>query len=91
MATLYEQVKAFKKSVVEGALKQAGGNRSHAAALLGLQRTYLHRLLRELEIQVPPRGPRYCRKCGVDFAIHDGDGGCAEAQVRQFDAMAAAR
>jgi DNA-binding NtrC family response regulator len=44
----------FKRRLLEATLTQAGGNRTRAARALGLQRTYLLRLIREFEIRVPP-------------------------------------
>jgi len=44
----------FKRRLIEATLAQAGGNRTRAARELGLQRTYLLRLIREFEIRVPP-------------------------------------
>src|SRR5437870_9026838 len=48
---------AFQAEVIKRALAAAGGNRTHAARLLGLQRTYLLRLMRDRGIVVP-RSPR---------------------------------
>jgi DNA-binding NtrC family response regulator len=45
------QVKASKQAIIRAALDRAGGNQTKAAELLGLQRTYLVKLLRELEIR----------------------------------------
>ncbi|MGQ0722849.1 MAG: helix-turn-helix domain-containing protein [Candidatus Eiseniibacteriota bacterium] len=45
---------AFQVEVIKRALAAAGGNRTHAARLLGLQRTYLLRLMRDRGIDVPP-------------------------------------
>jgi len=50
----------FKRRLIEATLAQAGGNRTRAAKALGLQRTYLLRLMREFQIRfpasaVPPR------------------------------------
>lgn len=56
-------VSDFKRRLLEATLTQAGGNRTRAARALGLQRTYLLRLIREFEVRVPPaasparRGP----------------------------------
>ena len=56
-------VSAFKRRLIEAALHDASGNRTHAARVLGLQRTYLLRLIRELHVAAPPppdrrrRGP----------------------------------
>lgn len=44
---------AFQVEVIRRALAAAGGNRTHAARLLGLQRTYLLRLMRDRGIDVP--------------------------------------
>ncbi|MBI4254626.1 MAG: hypothetical protein HY616_06095 [Candidatus Rokubacteria bacterium] len=44
---------AFQTEVIKRALVATGGNRSHAARLLGLQRTYLLRLMRDRGIAVP--------------------------------------
>jgi len=47
-------VSDFKRRLLEATLTQAGGNRTRAARALGLQRTYLLRLIREFEVRVPP-------------------------------------
>jgi Nif-specific regulatory protein len=47
-------VSAFKRRLIEAALHEASGNRTHAARVLGLQRTYLLRLMRELHVAAPP-------------------------------------
>jgi DNA-binding NtrC family response regulator len=44
----------FKKRLIEATLHQVKGNRTHAARALGLQRTYLLRLIRELGVTAPP-------------------------------------
>jgi len=46
-------VSEFKRRLIEASLTQAGGNRTRAAKALGLQRTYLLRLMREFEIRSP--------------------------------------
>ena len=43
----------FKRRLIETTLTQLGGNRTRTARALGLQRTYLLRLMREFEIHVP--------------------------------------
>lgn len=50
----------FKRCLIEATLAQAGGNRTRAARALGLQRTYLLRLMREFQIRIPaaPGPPR---------------------------------
>ena len=49
---------AFQVEVIRRALAAAGGNRTHAARLLGLQRTYLLRLMRVRGIDVPRSVPK---------------------------------
>jgi DNA-binding NtrC family response regulator len=44
-------VKTYKQALIRAALRQAGGNQTQAAELLGLQRTYLVKLLRSLNIR----------------------------------------
>ncbi len=51
----------FKRRLIENALRDASGNRTHAARVLGLQRTYLLRLIRELHVAAPPPPPRRAR------------------------------
>jgi len=46
-------VSEFKRRLIEATLTQSGGNRTRAAKALGLQRTYLLRLMREFQIHVP--------------------------------------
>lgn len=55
---VHEAVRVFKRRLIEVVLRETGGNRSAAARRLGIQRTYLHRLIRELAIDYPPAGPR---------------------------------
>jgi len=47
-------VSEFKRRLIEATLTQLGGNRTRTARALGLQRTYLLRLMREFEVRVPP-------------------------------------
>ena len=47
-------VSEFKRQLIEVTLRQMGGNRTLAARVLGLQRTYLLRLIRELGVAAPP-------------------------------------
>jgi len=51
-------VSEFKRRLIEATLTQAGGNRTRAARALGLQRTYLLRLMREGAIRIPPQPGR---------------------------------
>ncbi len=53
-ATAYQkEVDKFKKELIRRVLEEHHGNRTHAARALGLQRTYLLRLMRQLEVNVP--------------------------------------
>jgi DNA-binding NtrC family response regulator len=47
----HSQVRASKQAIIRAALDRVGGNQTKAAEVLGLQRTYLVKLLRELEIR----------------------------------------
>jgi Nif-specific regulatory protein len=47
----HEAVREFKRWIIYDALKQSQSNQTRAAELLGLQRTYLAKLLRLLEIK----------------------------------------
>jgi DNA-binding NtrC family response regulator len=51
-------VSDFKRRLIEATLHQMRGNRTHTARALGLQRTYLLRLIRELGVAAPPPPPR---------------------------------
>jgi DNA-binding NtrC family response regulator len=51
-------VSEFKRHLIEATLNQMGGNRTRTARVLGLQRTYLLRLIRELNVTAPPVAPR---------------------------------
>jgi DNA-binding NtrC family response regulator len=52
-----ETVRTFKRQLLEQTLERTHGNRTHAARALGLQRTYLLRLINDLEAQAPPVRP----------------------------------
>jgi DNA-binding NtrC family response regulator len=56
-------VTEFKRRLIETTLTELGGNRTRAARALGLQRTYLLRLMREFAVQVPA-GPASPRRAG---------------------------
>ncbi len=47
----HDAVREFKRWAIQDALKQSQGNQTKAAELLGLQRTYLAKLVRLLEIR----------------------------------------
>jgi Nif-specific regulatory protein len=51
-------VSEFKRRLIEATLHQMRGNRTHTARALGLQRTYLLRLIRDLHVAAPPPPPR---------------------------------
>jgi DNA-binding NtrC family response regulator len=57
-ASFHGAVYDFKRRLIEATLQQARGNRTHAARALGLQRTYLLRLIRDLGVAAPPPPPR---------------------------------
>jgi transcriptional regulator with PAS, ATPase and Fis domain len=50
--SFHKSIESHKRYVIEDALKKSNGNQSKAAQLLGLQRTYLARLIRQLNISV---------------------------------------
>jgi Nif-specific regulatory protein len=50
----HRAVAEFKRSLIENTLRQTEWNRTRAAKFLGLQRTYLLRLMRDLRVTVPP-------------------------------------
>jgi DNA-binding NtrC family response regulator len=43
-------VVAFKRELIATSLREHGGNRTHAARALGVPRTYLLRLIRQLSV-----------------------------------------
>jgi len=53
VSAYHKEVDNFKEELLRPALESHSGNRTHAARALGLQRTYLLRLMREFEIIVP--------------------------------------
>ena len=53
-ADYHGAVSEFKRRLIETTLRAARGNRTHAARTLGLQRTYLLRLMRDLQVMAPP-------------------------------------
>ena len=59
--TWHAAIAAFKRGLIERALADAGGNRTRAARALGLQRTYLLRLMREMG--VPASMPTPAGRC----------------------------
>ena len=61
-ADYHHAVSAFKRRLIEITLREARGNRTHAARVLGLQRTYLLRLMRDLNVSAPPPPERRRRE-----------------------------
>lgn len=54
--TVYAQkIEAYRRELLEHAMWKHSGNRTRAARYLGLQRTYLGRLLRDRGITYPPK------------------------------------
>jgi DNA-binding NtrC family response regulator len=47
----HDAIRAYQKKVIRETLQASGGNHSKAAELLGLQRTYLSRLIKKLLIK----------------------------------------
>src|SRR5215467_6751227 len=70
-------VSEFKRRLIEATLTQSGGNRTRAARALGLQRTYLLRLMREFEVRIPPPPGPWRRSDNGTCAngAHAGNGG----------------
>ncbi len=57
-SAFHREVARFKRRLIRATLEAHRGNRTHAAQTLGLQRTYLLRLIREFGIDVPRPAPR---------------------------------
>jgi DNA-binding NtrC family response regulator len=53
-ATYRSAVVDFKRQLIEAALQNHRGNRTHTARALGVQRTYLLRLIRDHGVNAPP-------------------------------------
>ncbi|HEX4963615.1 MAG TPA: sigma 54-interacting transcriptional regulator [Thermoanaerobaculia bacterium] len=51
----HETLHETKKRLIRAAVAEAGGNMTHAADLLGLQPTYLHRLINKLDLRADLR------------------------------------
>ncbi len=50
----HDTVRAFKRLLLEVTLAEHGGNRSRAAVALGLERTYLLRLIKQFKVKCSP-------------------------------------
>ena len=57
MRTYHAAVEEFKRGLIASTLRRTSGNRTRAARILGLQRTYLARLIRDLGLAGPPPVP----------------------------------
>jgi len=55
-------VRDFRRHLIESTLHTLGGNRAQTARVLGRQRTYLLRLIRELSVGAPASGPLSTRR-----------------------------
>jgi transcriptional regulator with GAF, ATPase, and Fis domain len=51
LGDFHEAVQETKKQLIRAAVAEASGNITKAAARLGLQPTYLHRLIRNLDLR----------------------------------------
>lgn len=49
----HDSVNDAKRQIIRQAVERSGGNLAHAARLLHLQPTYLHRLMRKLAMKEP--------------------------------------
>jgi len=47
-------VRDFRRRLIETTLEEHAGNRTHTARALGIQRTYLLRLIRDLDVRTTP-------------------------------------
>jgi DNA-binding NtrC family response regulator len=47
----HDAVRSYQKQVIRNALQRSGGNQARTAELLGLQRTYLARLIKKLNVR----------------------------------------
>jgi DNA-binding NtrC family response regulator len=63
--TYHAAVEEFKRGLIASTLRRTSGNRTRAARLLGLQRTYLARLIRDLGLAAPVVVPAVAAGAGV--------------------------
>jgi DNA-binding NtrC family response regulator len=54
--SFHAAIEEYKRGLIASALRRTGGNRTQAARVLGLQRTYLARLIRDLGLAAPANG-----------------------------------
>lgn len=63
MSVFGDAVRTFKRDLIAQTLRAHGGVRGPAARTLGIQRTYLQRLITALQIDVPsPRAAAFHRR-----------------------------
>lgn len=51
--SFYEEVRRFESNLIRRALQHAGGNQTRAAALLGINHTTLHAMIKRYHIKTP--------------------------------------
>jgi DNA-binding NtrC family response regulator len=71
-ATYSDAVTAFKRELLTRELHAHAGNRTATSRALGLQRTYLLRLIRDFGVDVPPprrRPTSMCRDHAVSSVV----------------------
>jgi two-component system, NtrC family, response regulator HydG len=54
LSTYHNSIRDAKRQVIQKAMEQSKGNYADAAKLLGIQRTYLHRVMRNLNLKSHP-------------------------------------
>ncbi len=63
--TYHAAIEEFKRGLIASTLRRTSGNRTRAARLLGLQRTYLARLIRDLGLAAPAAVPTVAAGVGA--------------------------
>jgi DNA-binding NtrC family response regulator len=63
--TYHAAIEEFKRGLIASTLRRTSGNRTRAARLLGLQRTYLARLIRDLGLAAPAAVPAVAAGVGA--------------------------
>jgi DNA-binding NtrC family response regulator len=58
-----EAIRDFRRELIERTLHEFDGNRTHAARALGLERTSLQRLIRDLAVAAPPSPRSPAARC----------------------------
>lgn len=54
----HDALDRYRRALIHAALIRAGGNRQHAAKALGLERTYVLKLIARFGIDLPSNGRR---------------------------------